>query len=195
MVRKTDKAAPVVSPDVVPTPILPPSEAVLSGDEIVRRGIIVDPVETKVHGKLSYGPEPAGYTIRLGDTFKYTNRRVVSPLDVEYWKDYTERNFVRLHPGAMVLGVSMEAFDIPAGVVGIGMLKTSYVRCGLQCTIPQLDPGWQGHLTLCIVNPTGYAIDIFPGMGFAQISFFRVAGDATYVGNYQGTVVPTPARG
>ena len=81
--------------------------------------------------------------------------------------------------------------------------KSSLGRLGLliHATAGLVDPGWEGRLTLELMNLAPLPITLWPGMKIGQISFMRMTTpvDNPYGGGrlgskYQGDVDPTPSR-
>ncbi|WP_213451629.1 dCTP deaminase [Rhizomonospora bruguierae] len=113
-----------------------------------------------------------------------------------------EEDHYLLRPGRMVLGSTMEritvADDLACRVEG----KSSLGRLGLavHVTAGFIDPGFDGHVTLEIVNHAPRAIVLRPGMRIGQLCVFELSGKAERpygadgVGHYQGQRGPTPSR-
>lgn len=166
---------------------------------------MIDPfLEMKSVGPhiLSYGLEPMGYTMRLGQSIltplHHDGDIVVDPKETlgsaQWYRPLTSDSFV-LPSGSHVLGRSFEHFDIPKIVTGIVFGKSSYARCGVIVNVTPIEAGWRGHITLCIVNAGPHAVRIYTEEGIAQIVF--IEGDEPrdlYRGNYQDTKGVTPTR-
>ena len=92
-----------------------------------------------------------------------------------------------LIPGnTFILGESFEGFRMPPDVIGLGFGKSSYARCGVITNICPIDAGWNGILTICIVNTSPLPVWLYPSEGIAQIVFFRGEGfGGGYDGSYQ----------
>lgn len=112
--------------------------------------------------KLTYGLGPAGYDIRSGTD-------------------------LRLYRGSFELGVTLEQFEIPDDVLGVVHDKSTWARKGISVFNTIIDPGWEGFLTLEIVNRGFKNIIIEKGMPIAQVIFHRLERPTNipYNGKYQ----------
>jgi len=155
----------------------------------------------QVDGKpvISYGLSSFGYDIRLGrkiaffDTLEIDPKNPPKVLHVEYTPEAHEG--VAVPPHTLVLGESVECFNMPPDVVGLGFGKSTYARCGLLVGITPLEPNWRGILTIALTNPTNNSIRVYPFEGIAQIVFFKGSlPKAVYDGPYQGQTGVTLPR-
>jgi dCTP deaminase len=111
-------------------------------------------------------------------------------------------NFV-LHPGAFVLGSTLERVHLGDDIVARLEGKSSLGRLGLliHSTAGFVDPGFDGHLTLELSNVANLPIAIYPGMRIGQISYYPMTtpadnpyGSRKAGSKYQGQRGPTPSR-
>lgn len=126
---------------------------------------IMKPVEpfherSVVHG-MSFGLGPAGYDIRVAESFL-------------------------LNAGDFALASTLEKFNMPADVLAQVCDKSSWARRGVAVQNTIIEPGWRGYLTLeltCSLND----VEILAGDPIAQIIFYRLEAPATtlYSGKYQ----------
>jgi dCTP deaminase len=117
--------------------------------------------ERTVFNGMSFGLSVAGYDIRIKD---------VAPL----WA------------GEFRLAVSVERFFMPKNVLGLVKDKSSWARQGLSVFNTVIEPGWEGYLTLELVNLSHDPLLIKAGSPIAQVLFFLT--DETtdgYEGKYQ----------
>jgi dCTP deaminase len=94
-------------------------------------------------------------------------------------------------PNSFALGRTVEYFRIPANVLTICLVKSTYARCGIIVNVTPFEPEWEGYVTLEISNTTPLPAKIYANEGIAQVLFFE--GDApcemTFAmkkGKYQG---------
>lgn len=113
------------------------------------------------HG-VSFGLGHAGYDVRIAK---------------HHW----------LYPGQFQLGSTMERFILPDNVLGVVHDKSTWARKGLSVFNTILEPGWEGHLTLELVNHHNEGLYIPSGVGIAQVVFHLLdcATDNPYRGKYQ----------
>ena len=124
---------------------------------------------TRSHG-MTYGVGPAGYDIRI-------------------------REKMRLDSGQFRLGSSIERFNMPDDVIGFVYDKSTWARRGLSLFNTVIEPGWEGFLTLELINHGREALWIDDGMPIAQIVFHYLDEEAVpYEGKYQNQpALPIPA--
>ena len=136
---------------------------------------------------LSYGLSHAGYDLRLSPKgfMVINNNNPVEALDVKafnkelmYEASPIEENgstFFVLPPFSYALGVSVELLTMPANVMGITDGKSTYARQGTIINVTPIEPGWSGHLTICIVNPLAFPVRIYANEGIVQVMFARLS--------------------
>jgi hypothetical protein len=81
----------------------------------------------------------------------------------------------------MILGRTYERFRIPPTHVGKITGRSSYARTGIEisCTCDLINPGWEGHVPLEIVNNLNHAVLIYPLLPLAQIFLMPLLSPAT----------------
>lgn len=145
-------------------------------------------VEKTKGGKISFGLSHIGYDVRLGTKFVFFTGPSYDPKNESmgaYHKTETEDRIL-LNPNTTILGESIERFNLPTNIAGVGHSKTTYTRCGVGVDIPPLEPGWSGKLTISIQNKNSYPVYIYPQEGIAQITFYRLQNNTSqYAGRYQ----------
>lgn len=158
---------------------------------------------SQVEGKkvVSYGQSSAGYDIRAGYEWFVAHESWVLKGGVFDPKGFDKSIMKRvvgevskpieLPPYSFALTHSVERFCMPEDVIGVAVGKSSYARAGLVVNITPLEPGWEGYLTIEVINPTPYPIRVYPGEGISQVLFFRTSKrpKTTYRdrnGKYQG---------
>jgi len=145
-------------------------------------------------GKISYGVSSYGYDFRLSDEFKlpeFTTLRVLDPkrMSEVVFSDLKGRS-CRIPPNSFVLGRSLEYFRIPRDILAICAGKSTYARCGLIVNVTPLEPGWEGYLTISLVNTAPVPVCVYAGEGIGQLLFLRGEGACASVygdrsGKYQ----------
>lgn len=117
--------------------------------------------KTIVNGK-SYGLSSAGYDVRIAHD-------------------------LRLYPRQTSLAHTVEDFHLPDNVSGLVTDKSTYARMFISAMNTFIDPGFQGNLTLELVNLGERMVDIKAGDPICQILFFWLdePTDRPYQGKYQ----------
>ncbi|MGQ9598177.1 MAG: dCTP deaminase [Anaerolineae bacterium] len=165
---------------------------------------MIDPFvpEQVREGVISYGLSSYGYDLRLAREFKILNSgtELLDPkaIDAGTFVD-VEAETIDVAPGTFVLGRTVEYLRIPSDVLALCTGKSSYARCGVLVNVTPFEPGWEGHVTLCLINVGPRPVRLYAGEGIAQAIFFR--GDqpcertyADRAGKYQALQGVTPAR-
>lgn len=153
-----------------------------------------------------YQLQPSSYDVCLGPVFRIFvshGTRVVDLDKPETFKDLTKRveiepdgEFV-IHSGQCVLAQTLEVVDIPNGFVARIEGKSSIGRLGLIVHMAgYIDPGFNGVVTLELVNNIELPIVLHPGSPIAQLSFAQMGSlaEAPYEGRYQGDKEATASR-
>lgn len=87
--------------------------------------------------------------------------------------------------GRFCLASSVERFEMPQHLVGIGHDKSTLARLGVQVFNTVIEPGWEGYLTIELVFNGEERVHIPAGSGIMQVLFHQLAEPAQYVGKYQ----------
>jgi dCTP deaminase len=155
---------------------------------------------------ISYGLSQAGYDIRLspkeflvfadeGDCSKCpANSLTLDPKRADEsiprkagLIHYEGSAFFELPPFSFGLGTSLELISMPTNVMGLCDGKSTYARCGVIINVTPIEPGWSGHLTMHIANPTPFTARIYANEGIVQIMLYHLTSDVqeAYSGHYQ----------
>jgi len=153
---------------------------------------------------ISYGLSQSGYDIRLSSveflvyeplftTENFFDGPIVDPKNykanvvVATLEEQEDGSCYFILPAnTYALGTSLELISMPNNVFALCEGKSTYGRCGLIANILPIEPGWTGHLTMCLINPTETPIRIYANEGIAQLVLFGI--DETskpYEGIYQ----------
>jgi dCTP deaminase len=151
---------------------------------------------------ISYGLSQAGYDIRLSpkqflifsDDGLYRHDFALDPKlgdpTVPYEAALVHHegsSYFELSPFSFALGTSLELISMPANIIGLCDGKSTYARCGIIINVTPIEPGWSGHLTMHIANPTPFPVRIYAGEGIVQIMLYQLSSDVdqAYTGLYQ----------
>ena len=151
---------------------------------------------------ISYGLSQAGYDIRLSSkeflVFALDDEMSQVALDpklsdmtIPYHANlFHGKNgaYFVLPPHSFGLGVSLELISMPPNILGLCDGKSTYARCGIIINVTPIEPGWAGHLTMHIANPTPFPARIYADEGIVQVMLVQLASDVaqSYTGHYQG---------
>ena len=162
-------------------------------DRQIRELNLIDPFVEGVNekGKISYGSQPFGYDLRLGNRFLSqavymgwgNQTRELDPrkdLSDEFFEECLEdyawkhsEGYV-LEPGQFILGETVECVNLPPTISGELQTKSTYCRLGISLFTTIINPGFSGKLTLEIVNLGYRPVLLVCGQGIAEIQFYRL---------------------
>jgi dCTP deaminase len=171
MILKTDKIAEILREEgtadplvITPSPNLDELEASGAGSVDFRLGTWFVTLKQSRMPYLDIGASPNSATARQLTKLQYV------PFGTAYI----------LHPGAFVLGVTLEWIRLPARLAAYVVGKSGLGRCGLIiATATGVHPGFRGCLTLELTNVGEIPIAIKPGMTVCQLFIHRLETTAT----------------
>ena len=100
-----------------------------------------------------------------------------------------------LERGVMTLIASMEWVEFPADLAGTLRCRSSFARRGVLLSGGFVDPGFRGHLTLCLLNMGTETLHLKKGDRIVQMVLSGVSdGDEIYNGRYQDSTGVVTAR-
>jgi len=123
--------------------------------------------------------------LRLGHNFEIFHSnvpRLIDPMlaqtddageSVEIDIDFT--NGIEIGPGQFILAHTLEYIKLPSDIAAQVEGRSSFARLGLQVhmTANLVEAGFDGCLTLEILNSGPSTIKLYPGMRIAQLRFYR----------------------
>jgi len=123
-------------------------------ERIIYDGLLSPWVEKEVTNGVSAGLSHAGYDLRI-----YMDDVDLNTLDYV------------LNPGEFLLAATTERFKMPNDLIGIIHDKSTFARQGLSVFNTVIECGWEGWLTLELVNHGPKPIRLYQGQGIAQVVF------------------------
>lgn len=155
---------------------------------------------------ISYGLSSYGYDLRLAphDFRIFKDRSIWQKLGLQKTPVIDPKNFDKnllykapLHrdrtgeyfimpPHSAALGVSVERFDMPRNAIGLTIGKSTYARCAAIPFTTQVEPEWQGYLTLEFGNYTDLPCQLYANEGILQMAFLKGADCDTSYGDRNG---------
>lgn len=146
------------------------------------------------------GPQPVN--IQPASIEMHLSNRVVRRVGRadQATEDYKDGAPISIRPGEFILASTQEEVRIPATLVGEVEGKSSWARRGLMVHVTAgfIDPGFQGTITLEIVNLS--SVNIYPRVGqrIAQLAVHRLDREPEYLygspqlgSHYQGQTTTT----
>ena len=162
--------------------------SILSDDDLARligKGrLVISPfAEDSISCKgidLRLGSEMA----RINQTEMIFDPRKQNDLSTFYTKEVGSEFII--NPQETVLFHTLERLILPADIMGVVGLKSSYSRLGLHVSLGFVDPGFEGQLTLEVTG-SSFPIKVYPGDKLFHIVFAKLNSSCTctYKGKYQ----------
>ncbi len=95
-------------------------------------------------------------------------------------------NRIVVPPRNFVLLTTLEYIKLPESIVGLCNLRSTIARYGLSIPPTIVDAGFEGNLTIEVVNNSPNTIVLRSGMRFLHLVLVRADGMAKYLGKYLG---------
>jgi dCTP deaminase len=164
---------------------------VLSNNEIESR---IDIINFECDGKeisIEDQIQPCSVDLRLDNIFwknkKHTTfdfRDPIIKLDpIYHWDNITisDNEIIKLKPGEMLMGRTLEVFSVPDDCYGRIEGKNSNSRLGLGVSVncSFINPSWRGHMPLQLINNTKSIMKIIPFMPICQVLFIKLSSTPT----------------
>jgi len=102
---------------------------------------------------------------------------------------------VVIPPRNFVLLTTEEYVKMPEDVAGLANLRSTLARYGLSIPPTVVDVGFEGNITIEVVNNSPNTIVLKRGMRFLHLVLIKAEGRAAYRGAYQGQRGVTPPKG
>lgn len=160
--------------------------------KMARENQMIDPflpeLVRKMDGRriISAGTSSYGYDIRLSaehgfKIFSPIHAGIVDPknfdertlVDAPIYSDPDGGRYFLMPPHSYGLGLTMEYFRIPRGVLGLCHGKSTYARCGVIVNTTPLEPEWTGHLVLEFSNSSATSVRLYAEEGVSQVIFLE----------------------
>lgn len=102
---------------------------------------------------------------------KKNNKNLKKAISEEITLKFNEKFF--LHPGKLVLGITIESVSLPGNMVAWLDGKSSLARLGLiiHLTANRIDPGWSGKILLELFNLGKFPLVLKKGILIGALSF------------------------
>lgn len=151
--------------------------------------------EGREETQVSSGLTSHGYDLRLGPAAKLCvvlAERTLYPKGMtrmDYFEVHpTEDGYFTLPPWGALLTHSVEYFRMPADLEASAIGKSTYARLNIFVNTTPIEAGWEGNLTIEVVNLSDRRVGLKAGEGICQVKFYEVdAPEKSYAGKYQGS--------
>jgi deoxycytidine triphosphate deaminase len=135
--------------------------------------------------------QPSSVDVRIGDQF-WVFRETVTRLDLLEWDQsritfealYEPRTlatgqYIELRHGMVLIGRLLEWLELPLFLAGKLEARSSCARLGLSihCSGDYINPGYQGYMSVQLVNHNRFPIRVYPYLPLAQLVFVMVSSE------------------
>lgn len=153
--------------------------------------LLIDEYSLKIQlGEHYYVPQPQSENIVYGAH--------PPPKEIFSERRTAKQNLI-LEPGAQIIACSKHIYNMPVNYLGIVQTKGTLARLFVQatCNDGQVEPGFNGYITLELVNLSPWVVEIPVGSDVAQLYLMKCSSPAmkAYNGRYaemalQGPTIP-----
>ena len=130
-----------------------------------------------------------------------TMRPIIEPkLEALSYDSEMKDGYVLIEPGEFLLLATKEIIDLPENIMATVHGKSSVARMGIMVECAGLvDAGFDGTITLEVVNFNSYPVKLYEGMSICQIKFEEINPPLNLYsienGNkYNGQILPTVSK-
>ncbi|MBU2592505.1 MAG: dCTP deaminase [Patescibacteria group bacterium] len=169
--------------------------------QIKNKRILIDPFFKK-------NVQPSTVDLGLDDEVRVFDNWQLGIVDIKEKSDPSrkikiDKSGIIIHPGAFILGSTVEKITLPDDIAAKLEGRSSFGRLGLiiHATAGYVDPGFSGWLTFEISNISRLPIRLYAGINIAQISFYQMTSPAINLygskklgSKYQGQKGPTASK-
>ena len=143
-------------------------------------------------GFPSSGMGEAGFDLTLKNLGELVSKKQgISLTSLEMARESQELKMLEpsphwtLEPHVVYLGASQQKIKMPKTHMGLCFSKSTLARVGLQALCTPIEPGWEGFLTVELINHGNQPIHLPKYAGVTQVVVLRVEGATSYSGSYQ----------
>ncbi|ADY00520.1 MAG: dCTP deaminase [Vulcanisaeta sp.] len=173
--------------------------AVLARDEIlklVKGGVLsIEPFSEDV-------VRENGLDLRVGTEYAIYafDGQVIDPCELESARHLfsiveAKDGRIVIPPRSFALLTTMEYVKFSKDIVGFCNLRSTLARYGLSVPPTIIDTGFEGNVTIEVINNSGNYMVLRPGMRFLHVVLVKAIGEAKYLGRYLGQRGVTPPKG
>jgi len=123
--------------------------------------------------------QPASIDLRLGNiSYEYHLKQYTLGDSIDEEEDIIKKNFESktIKNGESCFVGIYEKLYIPKNVIGLIMPRSSISRLGIHIVPTYMNPGYNGHMPLTIINHTGIDVVIKPMLRVVQLILFPLSG-------------------
>ncbi len=142
-----------------------------------------------------------GIDLRIGNEYAIYSLENI-PIDLcniddarDYFQIVKADGKIVIPPRNFVLLTTVEYVKLPENIIGLCNLRSTLARYGLSIPPTVVDAGFEGTLTIEVVNNSPNPIILRTGMRFLHLVLLKCEGEAKYLGKYLGQRGVRPPKG
>ncbi|WP_291999758.1 dCTP deaminase [Caldivirga sp.] len=143
-----------------------------------------------------------GLDLRVGNEYAIYafENQVIDPCELESTRHLfsiveAKDGRIIIPPRSFALLTTMEYVKFPRDIIGFCNLRSTLARYGLGVPPTIIDTGFEGNITIEVINNSGNYVVLRPGMRFLHVVLAKTIGEAKYQGKYLGQRGVTPPKG
>ena len=143
-----------------------------------------------------------GLDLRVGNEYAIYafENQVIDPCELESTRHLfsiveAKDGRIIIPPRSFALLTTMEYVKFPRDIIGFCNLRSTLARYGLGVPPTIIDTGFEGNITIEVINNSGNYMVLRPGMRFLHVVLAKTIGEAKYQGKYLGQRGVTPPKG
>ncbi len=141
-----------------------------------------------------------GLDLRIGEEYAFYSfeNQVIDPTQIEDSKDFfnivkAQDRKIIVKPNSFILLTTLEYVKFPENIVGFCNLRSTWARYGLSIPPTVIDAGFEGNITIELVNASKNYIVLKPGLRFLHVILVETKSEVKYLGKYlkqKGVTLP-----
>jgi len=163
---------------------------ILAGNEIKK---LIEKGELKIEPLEEEIIRENGLDLRIGEEYAIYafKNQVIDICEISssthlFSKVEAKDGRIVIPPNEFILLTTLEYVKFPKNVVGFCNLRSTLARYGLTIPPTIVDAGFEGNLTIEVVNSSDNYIVLRPGVRFLHVILVKMEGEAKYYGKYLG---------
>jgi len=173
--------------------------SVLTRSEILKlikdKKLIIEPFDEEI-------VRENGLDLRIGEEYAFYSfeDEVIDLTEIEDSKYFFSKveakdNKIVIKPNSFVLLTTKEYVKFPNNLIGLCNLRSTLARYGLSVPPTVIDAGFEGNITIELINTSKNYIVLKPNLRFLHVILIEAKGEFEYKGKYKGQKGVTLPKG
>jgi len=134
-----------------------------------------------------------GLDLRIGEEYAFYSfeDEIIDLTEIEESKYFFSKveakdNRIVIKPNSFILLTTKEYVKFPPNLIGLCNLRSTLARYGLSVPPTVIDAGFEGNVTIELINNSKNYIILKPNLRFLHVVLIETKGEFNYQGKYQG---------